>query len=692
VATAVLEIRGDASSVRRMLGELDGDGRRVAASLSSAFARSNREMARAAREAGRAASQSYAQAAQAKERGAQAGVRAEQRATAVARAEVGARTGVYRTEAEAAKRAADDVARARETAERRVTATARREADARARDARGRFLPGGGAPGQPGGRRPAIGGFVERGAGAVGQFAAAAHGQIQDARQRRAASAHTMNEALFQAGAGGAEAMELRRRMYAFAQEHGLDSGAVAEAANASQTEFSTLGNSRSTQAERRANVDNFLQTQLFARNTGQNGAEVARVQGLLANTGMDAGAQRNTLLALTGMAQRGAIELGAVTRTAMAPLQARMAQSLIGVDPNDPAARAHAQQQAALQTFAEMEVGRGLGMSPRALGNITANMGTALNQQSVQGDMLHNIRNSSLSRAQRERLENQLFVRDSHGRSLLRGEYSSTLGLARGLTEAGIDSTQAQNIFAGTGQGNKQSLQANYRRTVAAFMGEGNENVARMMAGAGSDFTESDVARGAGLFGGEDQTALQRDQETHDNALVGNTGALNELSKSFAAFAARNPLLTSAGGAAAGLVGGALLGKAGAALGGAAVSGGGALLTTAGGVAAAGGAAGAGVMLAGGILAAGAGLGAGALLTSGIDAGSEALGGRTQEQRGGNRDSIFSGETWRQLGTAIAEAFGRNPPTVRVSPADAAALARQAGASGGERPPEAGR
>jgi hypothetical protein len=195
----------------------------------------------------------------------------------------------------------------------------------------------------------------------------------------------------------------------------------------------------------------------------------------------------------------------------------------------------AAAQRQAAFQTFAEMEVGRGLGITPRQLGNVTAGMETRLQSNVVQQKMLTNLR-----AAHQDNVISQLF---DHGR--LRSQFQSTIGLAAGLRAAGVDALSAQNIFAGGGHGNAQSLQANERRMLAAFMNNQGA-ISGMVEGAGRDFTDADVQRGAQLFGTGEKATLTRESEQHDS-VIDNTTALRELTAALSSFRAEHPFASEA-------------------------------------------------------------------------------------------------------------------------------------------------
>jgi hypothetical protein len=529
--------------------------------------------------------------------------------------------------------------------------------------------------------------------GAATSYASGLHGQIQGAREHRALTSRSISNAIYQAGAGGADAPQLQEMVYQFARDNRMSSAELAEGVNRAQTEFNVLGNSRSTQGERVANMRSSLETMRFARNTGQDTGEVLRVSGMLQNSGItDPMQRRQTLLAMTGMAQRGAIELGSVTSTAMAPIQQRIAQSQAALRRTNPNAsdadRAHATQQAVLQTFAEMEVGRSMGQSPRMMGNIMAQMGNSLQSDVTQQKMLQNLRSSN-GGAGNAAAEAALFARDANGRSHLRS--TDALGLSRNLQTAFHgDSTAMQNVFAGGGHGNPQALQANWRRTLGLLMGgEGNSAIGRMISGAGSDFTERDVQRGEGLFANDEMSKLTQAQERNETALTDATNALVRFSSALADWEKAHPFSAPAAQAGGGLLGNALSGLGGAAAGRVLANGVGAI-GAAGRVAAATGAAAPGVIGALGapVGALGAGTiaaGVGGALAGGVIAGEglnravnsfsrNTLGNRQSTVRD---DSLFNPASWHVVGEALAasfqDAFRRNPPQITMPPAQIA-------------------
>lgn len=470
------------------------------------------------------------------------------------------------------------------------------------------------------------------------QFAQDIHGQIQDARQRRARTNRTFSGSFYQAGADEREAADMRNRAAAFARANGLDSAELAASLSAAQTEFSILGvrddqraAGMSDSAARRQNLEQALSNAVFARNTDQDAGEVLRVTGMLQQAGITGDNQRQVMLALTGMAQRGAVELGSVTRTALGPLQGRMATAVARLGPGaTEQQRARAQQDAVLQSFAEMEVAKSLGQSPRAVGNVMRNIENALSDPSVQQRVLHNITASSMSASDKNRARDAMFERGADGRYTMRANVArSPYDFAKALQAGfGGNSELMQNVLGGGGRGNPQSLQRNWRTMLGLLMGGGgagteNDRIAALLRGVGSDFTERDVARGAGIFANDDVSQLNTNQETREQALTNNTSELTKLSNQFAQFTANNPFTVTAMNALGSALGGSLLSRFGTFSIGAGGLGGG--LGGAGGVAGGaglGGAAGVGggLLMAGGSLTA-VGATAGILAAAGLAA-----------------------------------------------------------------------
>lgn len=661
MAQAILEITADSSSVRRALGEIPEMSRRVSDAIKRDFGQLSAagvaEFAKLSREAARnlaAITREEQKLSEARRRRAQTDTAVtmaeEQRQTQTSMRESERRTQLAARESEQTSAVKQREVTMVERIEREKTRIVERELNERAR--RVAAAERGAESGAGGEARPR--GFAYQSRFGQVTFAAGRaawdamrniHGAVQSAQATRAQTENTLNSAFYQAGAGAGDVGALHRTVFDFARNRGMDSSELAAAANAAQTEFSVFGDSRSSQADRQQKLRQFLGNAELARDTFQDVGQVARVAGLMQNAGITGETQRTALLGLTGMAQRGAIELGGVTREAMAPMQMRMANAVNRLrqsNPNaSPEAIAHAQQQAMFETMAEMEVGRGLGFSPRQLGNVTASMETRLQSNVVQGRLLANIRNSrGLSQEQRSRLVSSLFETDARGQQHLQAGMQSTVGLARGLLAAGVDSTTAQNLLAGGGRGNPQSLQANERRIVAAMMGS-EGNVRSLVEGAGRDFTERDVQRGREIVDNSRQNRLTQTEEERAGALTDNTSAIVNLSNRIAALSGSNPMATAIGGSVAGALGGTLIQRAGTfAITGAA--GAGAAGAAGAGATGAAGTAGALPYLAGGAVALAAGLAAGDQVYSRLfDHGHHGQ---------ARSDSVFSGRTWNVL------------------------------------------
>lgn len=545
MATATLRINVEGGAdLARAFGQVQGVTRRARAAVDADERRSAAESARQERERSKTAARETRERVAAEKRAQQESARAQKEATKLSNTESKKRLKHEEAEAKEIEKLSKAILTAKTNAQRKASVIALQESQKRI-DAAKRELSAQGQSSRRTDRSGGGGGAVS----AVGRVASEAldralqlHGERQDARGRRAGIQHDLNSSLFQAGADAASASSLRTMVTDFAKQEGISSETVTSALSAAQTEFSVLSRTdeqknrgMSVQDAMRENMMAFLDNTRLAANTYQDPGQVARTAGMLAQTGMNGDQQRMTLLTLTGLANRGAIELGGVTRTALQPIQGRMAQAVARLGPGaTDAQRQEAQRQAIVQTMAEMEVGRSIGFSPRELGSASVRMNDALTSDVTQQKMLTNLRHDG---ARGQAAIAKLF---ENGR--LRSQYQSMMGLAGGLSEVyGTDTTAVQNVFAGGGHGNAMSLQSNWRRALGAMMGSG-ETVRAFMSGDGRDFTEEDVNRGSAMRRGEEQTRLTRESETKDQALADNTNALTKFSDRLATWMATNP------------------------------------------------------------------------------------------------------------------------------------------------------
>lgn len=514
--------------------------------------------------------------------------------------------------------------------------------------------------------------------GAASQYAGAMHGQIQDARQRSAQTERTAGLAFFQAGATSREEIAARiAQTRAFAQANGMTSDELLSGANAAQTEFSSLQGA--TVGERQSRFSNMLQTMLLARNTGNDAGEFARLQGMLAQTGFDPTLQRQTLLYTAGASQQGAVEAGSLTREAMGSIMRRMQDAMTAAGPGaSESDRTGAAAAAFREQVAELQVFRGRGSRVGLAGNALSNMQEALRGSSRQDKVLNNLRVAQESttdparRVQLQQLQSQLFEADptrARGSMRLRANMQNPLAFAAAYANTmGNDATGLTNILAGGGHGNAMSLLQNQRALLGQLVAPdatgvtGAQRVMRLQ-NPNVALSEQRVSEGASIFGQDALSGLNRENEARDVALRMDNAA-TRFSDAVARFAANNPFLAGAAGAAGG-VGGGLSSMLGSVASSAFQS------TRAFGA------------LTSSVTAAGSGLGtlgatAGALF-AGLAAGDAASRqmqaaenaarvnapsngvGRGGGQQDSRIDSVFSMETWQEVGRMIAGGFNAN-------------------------------
>lgn len=561
--TAILKIDGDTSGLSRAFGDIRAQAKATEAairsSMTGAFTGAEKAAQRAegaVRRGGRVARDESARTSQQQERDAQRTVaaflraedqkrraaqltakareRAEQEATTVARAEAQKRGLTAEQEARLRQSTLERVTRAQEAAERRQTATVQRETRERAK----------------------MMATVSRGANHVitAGFGAAreAHGQIQDARERRAASEHTLNAAFYQAGVSGAEAQRMRaqiQREVASGSLRGLSTQQVSESIMGAQTEFSVLSQgvtpqmtSAQAEAQRQTNLNRQVELMSLARNTYQDPGEVMRVAGMLGQQGIHGADQRSMLLSLTGMAQAGSIELSTLSSTALGPLMQNLAR--VTNANMTPEQRAAAVQRTTAETMAVGEIGRAAGLSPRDSINALAKMRGSVVNERTQEKLF-----SRLTGEHREGLASQLFETDAQGRHRLRNQ--DPIGLMSSLvTGFGGDANAVSNLLSAGGSAAPMVLDAQQRRLIMgmASQTEGGQTIAQRVSGMqaiGERFGEDDVARGASMVAGETHTTLQANEEQHDNVLTDNTSGVKALSDSIRDWRVRHPWLS---------------------------------------------------------------------------------------------------------------------------------------------------
>ena len=720
---AVLQIDADTSGLLAAFAAVRGAAKAAEADVKASMSNAVRASTAGYQRTGRVARDEAVRTARAEEQGAQRSLaafvrsedqkrralamtaasrrRAETDATKFAQDEARKRGLTGEQEARVRQGALERFTRQYESAEKRQTAIAQREASARSRQG------------------SQIGTGLRRGLN-VGRDAAfnvarEAHSQIQDARQRRAASEHTLNAAFFQAGIGGNEATAMRSRLQreiATGGLRGLSMEDVAGGLMEAQTQSSVL--TGASPAERAQRFNDQIGLMRFARNTYQDPSEVLRAGGMLSKQGITGAAQMDVLRNMTGMAQAGSIELSTVMSTALGPMMANIARSTSSGQ--TPEARAASVRSAVLETMAVGELTSAGGLTPRHALNALAALRTEVTSPVMAGRVRQRLIGEG-----RTDLADRLTSQDAQGRVTLRNQ--SAVGFVSDLMQGmGGDTNAVTNLLRSGGSRSAMVLGSPVRTLISALASQGSggrtigENVARMQA-EGSTFGMGDVGRGAAMVDAEQQTALRAAEATRDNALTDNTSAIVNLSNQFATWSTSNPVASSAmqsgGGLLGGILGGATFSRIGTALAGTGVGG---LLTGAtsigGTIAAAkasalallGSAGGIGATLAGTVGAAGAGtigavVGAGAALGGGAgtlinravydDATMRDTTGRSTREASGQAayTNVFSADMWRGFSTSVSQAvrdgLSNATVTATVAPVDAAHAASQAPAAG---------
>lgn len=561
MSRAVLLIDADTSPARTAFGDLRGAARSAQSAITTEARKASRERERVARDEARAVNRAAAQASRERQRlertATNEAKRADRERTREAAAGAAQRLRVERDEAREKARTARDATRAATAADRDRTRTAERESSKRMRqeerEAKQRVALSERRVRAAGGRAAAAVGGAGR---ALMGGAVAAHGQMQDARERTASSEHTLNAAFFQAGVGDRAAAGMRQRLqHAVGDDNGplrgLSMQQVAESINAAQTQFSVLSR---TDEQRRAgvseedahsvNLDRQIQNMALARNTYQDPGEVLRVAGLLQQQGVTGDDQRNTLLSLTGMAQAGSIELSTLTSTALGPLMANIARS---TNANmTPAQRAAAVRATASETMAVGEIGAAAGLNPRDSLNAMSKLRGSVSSPMVQGRLY-----DRLHRAGRDDLAGQLFQTGADGTHALKD--GNAVNLMSSLVSGfGGDANAVNNLLAAGGAGAPMVLDSQQRRLITAMASqtEGGGTIAQRVAGMqaiGGRFGETDVARGAAMVNSEQGTTLQAGQEKRDAELTDNTNGVTNLSNTIRDWQVRHPFLSEA-------------------------------------------------------------------------------------------------------------------------------------------------
>lgn len=459
---------------------------------------------------------------------------------------------------------AEEIADARrhfQQMQRTRTRLAEQQARARARTERGRtsFYRGAGE-------------VVRQVGGAAIGVASDVHGQIQDARTRRAHANRVLGDAARGAGMSETEERALRTRLLRFQSQTGITYEEAAQALKLGQERGQALEGA-SPQARTQA-LEAALSSMREANATGTDMGQFLTARGRLGAAGLQGEHLQRTMRFVLGAAREGNVEVDQIIQQGLpgATQLMRQRESALGPDATDEQ-RMAARAAAFRESVALQEVAARSGRQPGNTANVLSSLQNFLSTPRRQEMMLNNIRSAERrvnthtpeGRAQAQRyqaLRAELFERDPTRRGdamRMRAEFvNNPLMVAERLASAtGGNANAAANLFAGGGRGNPQALLANQRQ-LFSFLGSEGGSVRRMMDASVSDNQMRDFRR---RTEGDDLSNLNRDAGARDQALLDNTGALRQLSDRLASWSAQNPIGSSVLGAGGGMLGGLLSG-----------------------------------------------------------------------------------------------------------------------------------
>ena len=668
---ATLIIDGDTSALRRALGEIPGFTARAQSVMTAAARRGGRERVAIDRTFEREHESISQRLARARERAAKAAAdkeRAEARRvvqadaqfarerdrihTQLARARERAARETTRMEAREARRQVQTEAAAARERDRIHAASLReriRQERAAARERRQMERQSSAVMAAGGRAARALG-------GAAAGYATGMDAQIQGARADRADVEHTLNAALYQAGSvSPADAARLRQRVLARSRELGQRAPEVAQALLSAQSQFNVLAPEAGETREMA--LDRNMDTVALAANSYQSPQEMLRLSGVLGQQGIRGADRRATLMALTGMAQSGGVELSNLSSEALGPLMQNIARGTnAGMTAEQ---RSAAVRSIVAETVGIAEVASRGGLtaldSTRAVSKFRGNLSSGVAAERYY---------ARLHAAGRDDVAQSILSTDAQGRHTFQAGLTPVELMSRVNAGFGGDAAAAVNVLragGGPGMAAMDSQQIRLFEILAAQTARG-QTIGQSVGGIvehGSDFTDARLAEGEALRRSEDQNTLNQNEADNTAALRDLHPDLVGVSDSINNWRMRNPWLAegAAQGARAGsgvadaLTSGAATGAAGGTV--ARMLGvGGGIATRVGGVL---GSVGSGVLR--------AAIGAPAILGSLLTLGGS-YGGVDQEEVQAQRRG---GEEWERQSRALAaraQAENRPPPT----------------------------
>lgn len=470
------------------------------------------------------------------------------RATAAFELEVGRRGQLSDREKRQVETVALAMVASHERAERAKTQTTKRESERR--------------------RQALVGGIATVAGGAIrggAEVLRDAHGQIQDSRTRLAVRQSALNTTLLQTGAGAAEVAAAQQRIAGFSRQEGLNPETVINAVGQAQSFANALGGD--TTSARRAALEATLRDVEFASVIDpENISGLVRV-GALTRGKMGDEDRQNLLRSFAGISFQGSVETDQMINQGLRGLQQAWASGTAGV--TDPAEASRRRLAIARDFAAQVQSAAASGATTTVAANRTNTVPTFLANEYRQDQLGRAFyeRRGTFTDEQRTAFANA-FTQDREGHwrmnESVRGRANDA---ARFFGTMFNNDASATRNFLGThgGGGDRQLMNipdVNELVTYYAMAVNSRGQQVRQYdytdeLGA-STITPEREAEMRRVRKAEDIRRLSREDQTRDEELAHNTGALRDLSDSIRTFQAEHPILSTALNTGGGILGGA--------------------------------------------------------------------------------------------------------------------------------------
>jgi hypothetical protein len=407
--------------------------------------------------------------------------------------------------------------------------------------------------------------------GGIRSFASSMHNQIQGAREARASTERTLDDAFVQTIPSGATVDEIRARraqILGFARQHGIREEEIAPAFAEAQTRFAFLSNGGSEQ-ERTKRTGDMLRVVQLARVSGNDPTDTANFYAALMSRGMTSDQALSTTRAGVAASYAGSVSLGSLSQQALGSLLQSVAgaQSHARLNGGD---QAQAGQEQVRRFFADLQVQAMVGQRAGMAGNREVGL-----ERTLSNDNMMNVVHARLAErfhgnaGAMARVSSMFTVR--HGHASLNEDFrdptqfaTQLYGLFDGDPNAMANFMGARGGWGKPAGGRARAMMAPQVQALANMMAIGPDAQQTRDRIMNSNITDAQLGEMNNLRAGEDDTELARNQQENRDALRDNNSELRRLSDSFANWSARNPFTATAFTALGTALGGGFLGRVG--------------------------------------------------------------------------------------------------------------------------------